>query len=415
MEDDRFQVVIAGGGVAALEAVLAIRALETEPTSIELLSPSRDFRLQALSVAEPFGGDAQTLDLEQFCAVHDVGYRSEGVAEIWGGPQRILTDRGDELFYDALLMATGARRTSALPGSHPFRGAADVAWFGTLLERLQRGAIADVAFAVPRQVKWSLPIWELAMLTAGWLADRNRGDARISVVTHELAPVEVFGDAVSSHIATLLAERGVDLVPAVGVVRFDQGRLVCEGGTELRVDEVVSLPGLSVPEFPGVPQGRHGFIGCDAEMRVDGLERVWAAGDSTWFPIKQGGLAAQQAEIAAAGILRAAGAEIDVPPFRPVGSCAPSSPRTAMPRSPPARSGGRRSRSPDRASVRIWPGTGASTATASGDSSGPRTSSRPMTSGSTMPPYGWRSTSPRSTPARATTRRPCAGCRSPSA
>ena len=318
MEDDRFQVVIAGGGVAALEAVLAIRALETEPTSIELLSPSRDFRLQALSVAEPFGGDAQTLDLEQFCAVHDVGYRSEGVAEVWGGPQRILTDRGDEVFYDALLMATGARRTSALPGSHPFRGAADVAWFGTLLERLQRGAIADVAFAVPRQVKWSLPIWELAMLTAGWLADRNRGDARISVVTHELAPVEVFGDAVSSHIATLLAERGVELVPGVGVVRFDQGRLVCEGGTELRVDEVVALPGLSVPEFPGVPQGRHGFIGCDAEMRVDGLERVWAAGDSTWFPIKQGGLAAQQAEIAAVGILRAAGAEIDVPPFRPV-------------------------------------------------------------------------------------------------
>ena len=116
MADDRFQVVIAGGGVAALEAVLAIRALEHRPTSIELLSPSRDFRLQALSVAEPFGGDAQTLDLEQFCAVHDVGYRSEGVAEVWGGPQRILTDRGDEVFYDALLMATGARRTSALPG-----------------------------------------------------------------------------------------------------------------------------------------------------------------------------------------------------------------------------------------------------------------------------------------------------------
>ncbi|MFN8112416.1 MAG: FAD-dependent oxidoreductase [Solirubrobacterales bacterium] len=313
-----FQVVVAGGGVAALEAVLAIRALEESPTAIELLSPSRDFRLQALSVAEPFGGDARTLDLAEFCAEHDVAYRPDGVAEVWGGPRRVLTDRGDEMFYDALLMATGARRASVLPGSHPFRGAGDVAWFGNLLERLRRGAISDVIFAVPRQVKWSLPVWELAMLTATWLAEAGSGDRQITVVTHERAPMEVLGDGVSSRVAELLAERGVGLEAGVGVVRFDQGRLVCERGKELRADEVVALPGLSVPEIPGVPQGRHGFIGCDAEMRVDGLDRVWAAGDSTWFPIKQGGLAAQQAEVAAAGILQAAGADIEPPPLRPV-------------------------------------------------------------------------------------------------
>jgi sulfide:quinone oxidoreductase len=315
---DEFEVVIAGGGVAALEAVLAIRALEESPTSIELVSPSRDFRLQALSVAEPFGGDARTLDLAEFCAEYDVTYRPEGVAEVWGGPQRILTDRGEEVFYDALLMATGARRASVLPGSHPFRGAADVAWFGNLLERLRRGAISDVIFAVPRPVKWTLPIWELAMLTATWLAEAGSGERKITVVTHEPAPMEVLGASVSSRVAELLAERGVELETGVGVVRFDQGSLVCEGGRQLRADEVVALPGLSVPEIPGIPQGRHGFVGCDAEMRVDGLESVWVAGDSTWFPIKQGGLAAQQAEVAAAGILRAAGADIEQPPLRPV-------------------------------------------------------------------------------------------------
>jgi sulfide:quinone oxidoreductase len=317
MADD-FQVVVAGGGVAALEAVLAIRGLEESPTPIELLSPSRDFRLQALSVAEPFGGDARTLDLAEFCAEHDVVYRPAGVAEVWGGPRRVLTDRGDEVFYDALLMATGARRSSVLPGSHPFRGGGDVAWFGNLLERLRRGAISDVVFAVPRQVKWTLPIWELAMLTATWLAEVASGERKITVVTHERAPMEVLGDAASSRVAELLAERGVELEAGVGAVRFDQGRLVFEGGKELRADEVVALPGLSVPEIPGVPQGRHGFIGCDAEMRVDGLDRVWVAGDSAWFPIKQGGLAAQQAEVAAAGILRASGAEIEPPPLRPI-------------------------------------------------------------------------------------------------
>lgn len=318
MIEEDFQVVIAGGGVAALEAVLALRQLEPNPIAIELLSPSPDFHLQALSVAEPFGGDPHTLDLGEFCAEHDVELRRDAVAEVWGGPRRILTAGGDEVFYDALLMATGARRTSVLPGSHPFRGAADVAWFGTLLERLQRGAIGDVVFAVPRQVKWTLPIWELAMLTAGWLADHARTDAAISVVTHESAPLEVLGPNVSKRVAELLDESGIGLTTGAGVLRFDQGRLSCEGGNDVRADEVVALPGLSVPEVPGVSQGRHGFIGCDAEMRADGLDRVWVAGDSSWFPIKQGGLAAQQAEISAAGILRAAGADVELPPFRPI-------------------------------------------------------------------------------------------------
>lgn len=317
---EAFQVAIAGGGVAAMEAVLALREREEppRPLAVTMFAPDREFRLQALSVAEPFGGDAQTVDLDGFCAEHGVEYREDSVAEVWGGPQRVLTARGDEVFYDALLLATGARRHPVLPGAHAFRGAGDVGWFGTLLERLERGAIADVAFAVPRQVKWTLPIFELAMLTATWLRDHDRNGSHLSVVTHERQPLEVLGPKVSEQVAKLLDERGIEVVAGTGVVRFDRGRLVCEGGRDIRFDEVVALPGLDVPEIPGVPQGRHGFIGCDAEMRVDGLDHVWAAGDSTWFPVKQGGLAAQQAEIAAAGILDAAGAEVGVPPFRPI-------------------------------------------------------------------------------------------------
>lgn len=317
---EAFQVAVAGGGVAAMEAVLALREHQEppRPLAITMFAPAREFRLQALSVAEPFGGDAQTVDLGGFCSEHEVEYREDAVAEVWGGPQRVLTARGDEVFYDALLLATGAHRHSVLPGSHAFRGAGDVGWFGTLLERLERGAIADVAFAVPRQVKWTLPIFELAMLTATWLRERERDGFHLSVVTHEREPLEVLGPKVSGQVAELLEDRGIEVVAGTGVVRFDRGRLVCEGGRDIRFDEVVALPGLDVPEMPGVPQGRHGFIGCDAEMRVDGLDHVWAAGDSTWFPVKQGGLAAQQAEVAAAGILAAAGAEVVVPPFRPI-------------------------------------------------------------------------------------------------
>ena len=45
---------------------------------------------------------------------------------------------------------------------------------------------------------------------------------------------------------------------------------------------------------------------------------MWAAGDATAFPIKQGGLAAQQAVAAAQAIAAVAGADVTPEPFRPV-------------------------------------------------------------------------------------------------
>ena len=51
---------------------------------------------------------------------------------------------------------------------------------------------------------------------------------------------------------------------------------------------------------------------------MTGLDGVYAAGDGTAFPIKQGGLATQQADAVAETIAAAAGAPIEPQPFRPV-------------------------------------------------------------------------------------------------
>jgi sulfide:quinone oxidoreductase len=72
------------------------------------------------------------------------------------------------------------------------------------------------------------------------------------------------------------------------------------------------------PNIPGVPADANGFIRVDRHCHVDGTERVWAAGDATAFPIKQGGLAAQQADATARNIARMAGADTDADIFRPV-------------------------------------------------------------------------------------------------
>lgn len=310
-----FRVMIAGGGVASLEAVLALAEHRGSGIEVELVCPEREFTLRPLSVAQPFGDVPQrSLDLASFCAEHGVELRSDRIAEIWGEQQRVLLDSGEDVFYDALLLAFGAQPHDVLPGARAFRGAVDASWFAELLAKLESGEVHRVVFAVPAGVRWSLPLYELALMTAHWLNERGVGNVELTVVTHEDAPLSVFASGPENRVAELLRQAGIELVAGNAPVHFTDG-LVLEDGHTVAVERVVTLPGLRVPDVPGLPGGARGYIATDAEMRVDGLRHVWAAGDATWFPIKQGGLAAQQADVAAASI---AVVPLEVPAFAPV-------------------------------------------------------------------------------------------------
>ena len=93
-------------------------------------------------------------------------------------------------------------------------------------------------------------------------------------------------------------------------------RLVPEGS--IAADRVVALPRLRGPRIDGLPQTVEGFLSVDAHGQVHGLADVFAAGDITSFPVKQGGIAAQQADAAAEIIAANAGADLTPQPFRPV-------------------------------------------------------------------------------------------------
>ena len=81
---------------------------------------------------------------------------------------------------------------------------------------------------------------------------------------------------------------------------------------------MIVLPTLRGPPIDGVPQTRDGFIVVDEHGRVRGIPDVYAAGDITLFPVKQGGIATQQADAAAEAILADAGFLDHPAPFRPV-------------------------------------------------------------------------------------------------
>ncbi len=93
---------------------------------------------------------------------------------------------------------------------------------------------------------------------------------------------------------------------------------ITPGGQRLRVDRIVTEPRLVGPRLRGIACEHDGFIQTDAHGRVAGLDDVFAAGDATAFPIKQGGLAAQQADAVAEAIAASAGADVEPQPFRPI-------------------------------------------------------------------------------------------------
>jgi sulfide:quinone oxidoreductase len=315
----RFNVLIAGGGVAGLEAVLALRAAVGRRVHIEVLAPEAEFRYRQLAVAEPFSlGEVARFDLTDLIESAGGVHRHDSLREVRPAERSVHTAAGAEIRYDALLLAPGARPRGALPGAITYRGVDSNEAVRAAILALHRREITRLAFAVPAGVRWSLPLYELALLAAAHLADI--GDARpgISLVTHEAEPLAIFGRAGADMVAELLEEGGIVLHAGVAPARFEEGHLALMNGGSVPCDRVIALPALEVEPIPGLPQGPHGFIDVDVNMRVPEVDRVFAAGDATWFPIKQGGIAAQQADAAASAISALIDPDAEPMPFRPV-------------------------------------------------------------------------------------------------
>ena len=292
----RGQVVIVGGGVAALETLMALRDLAPDAVSVTLVAAEPDFVFRPMSVAEPFGlGEAQRYPLRR--VVDDFGGSlvQAGVASVDAAARRIVLRSGDTIGYDTLVLAPGARMLPAFDAAVTFGGPQSAAAMRALLDELEAGSAWRFAFVVPTLVGWALPLYELALLTARHAAQK-RLERQLVLVTPEPRPLALFGDRASATVAEMLAAAGVEFVGESQVEPVERAVRLLPSGRMVPTDRLVALPLLRGP-------------------RLDG---VYAAGDATNFPIKQGGLATQQADAVAEHGAAHYGARLDPAPFRPV-------------------------------------------------------------------------------------------------
>jgi sulfide:quinone oxidoreductase len=314
----RKHVIVAGGGVAGLEAALALRSLAFDSVDVTLLAPARQFVYRPLAVGEPFGmGETARYELAAIAEERGFELLRDAIDEVHPDEHRVRTQGGLTLDYDALILAVGTRPQVALPGAIPFRGPQDAPRLAENLRLLSDGRPYTIAFVVPAAATWPLPLYELAVLTASW-AERENLPLDVLVATPEQAPLEMFGASSSKRVSRALERHGVRLRLGVTPHSVEDGRLWLSLERSEAVDFAVALPALSGPAILGLPYSSNGFVPVDEVGAVRGLHDVYAVGDMADRPIKQGGLAAQQSDVAAAAIARWAGSPVPRTSYEPV-------------------------------------------------------------------------------------------------
>jgi sulfide:quinone oxidoreductase len=289
------EVLVAGGGLAALELVLGLRELAGDRVHVTIVSSEPDFVLRprlatsALGATEPLrrplaGLTGAEVVLGSLTAVE---------------PHRIVLRSGDTLAFDTLVLATGVETLPAFDGAihvgDPDAGRA----LETLREEVREGVVRDVAFAATSTTGWLLGLYEAALLTAA------AGDARVALITPEERLLEPFGPTASAAVERAVRDAGIELLRA-------------PHERALSAERLVAAPLLRGRRIDGVPAGEpYRLIETDEFCRVPGLAGVYAIGDITAYPVKQGAVACAQADAAAEDIAAAYGAPLEPAPFTP--------------------------------------------------------------------------------------------------
>lgn len=313
------RVVIAGGGVAALEAAIALHGLAGDRAEVALYSPREDFIYRPFAVAEPYGASRpMRYDLTELAGRCGASFHRAAIASVDAEAQCVRTHGGEEIAYDHLIVACGTRLLAGISGAVTFWGVPDDAKIHQVIGDLRERKLRRLAFTMPGGGTWALPMYELALLAGAELAKQGIEDASLVVVTPEDAPLNLFGRAASERVGELLAERGIEVVAGALPIHFSDAALAVTPGPAIEADAVISLPRMEGRRIPGVPHDLAGFIPIDHHCRVRGTPHVYAAGDVTSFAVKQGGIATQQADVAAEAIAAELGRDVAAEPLDPV-------------------------------------------------------------------------------------------------
>jgi len=308
-------IVIVGGGFAGIVAAESLAKKLGNERQITLVSRRRKFIFYPALVRLAFeqcDEDAIAFDARQ--ALHDRRIRFvEGeVARIHPAQRQITFARGDfigEMPYDYLVLALGRRlKTEQIAGffehAHHLLSAQDAKRFGAAARNFDKGRA--VIGSCPG-ARLPVPVFETVFALSQLLKERGKRDrSGITIVSSETTDEMFGGVPMSQALQSALESHRIELISDFAITKVTPNSVIAKDGRSL----IYNL-NMLVPPFagPGALVGSgltdaEGYVRVNRTMRVDGAERMFAAGDCVNFKgPKMGHMAVQQAEVVAENLV----------------------------------------------------------------------------------------------------------------
>jgi sulfide:quinone oxidoreductase len=320
-------ISIIGGGFAALTAVKKLRA-ERPHAQITLISPTTEMIYYPSLIWIPTSkrtGDELRVDTSAFLKRMNVTHVSASVTGVSNMGRTVHTSAGD-VHNDGLIVASGGRFMKKLPGiEHAIALCEGISAAEQIRDRIhamrEQGGTIAFGFASNPNEQAAMrggPMFELLFGLDNWMREQGIRDRfTLTFFSPAQRPGQRLGDQAVDRILKMMAEKNISTHLGHKMVRFEEKKVVTEGD-EFDADLILFMPGMTGPAWAdnaGIPLSSGGFLPANAHAQVQGLERVYVAGDAgsypgpEWLP-KQAHMADLQAATAAENLI----AELDSQP-----------------------------------------------------------------------------------------------------
>lgn len=308
------RVTIVGSGFAALTAVQSLREAAPD-TEITLVSPESEFVYYPGLIWVPTGkrsGDDLRIPLKSFfrrMSLEHVTAEATGLRD--GG--RVLETTAGDIDNDGLIIGAGCRYIKKLPGIDnailPCTGVPAAVRIRERLWAMDGGRIAMGFSGNPNEPSAMRggPMFEFLFCIDNYLRKKKlRGKFELTFFTPAEKPGQRLGPKAVEGLSREMQKHDIKTHLGHKLKGFTESKVMTEGG-DIDADLILFMPGMTGQPWldnTDLPRSEGGFIKADKNCRVEGMERVYVAGDAGSFPgpdwmPKQAHMADLQAKAAA--------------------------------------------------------------------------------------------------------------------
>lgn len=288
------KVTVAGAGFAAITGIRELRK-QLPDAELTLVAPKPEFVYLPSLIWVPYGirkGSDLRYDIRPLLEKLKANYVQAAVTGISEDGRSLDTEAG-AIDNDALLIATGGRYIKKLPGIENAiticEGVEAAEKMGERLAELDGGTIAMGFGGNPKEPSAMRggPMFELLFGLDTWLNKQGTRDKyRLVFFTPAPRPGKRLGEKAVDKLLGEMKKRGIETHLGHKIQSFENHVVKTEGG-EIEADLILFMPGMTGPAWmqgSPLPVSPGGMIQADALTQVQGMERVYVAGDAGSFP-----------------------------------------------------------------------------------------------------------------------------------